>query len=327
MQVQGSTLLALVTGASGTVGPTLVRRLVDHGYRVRVLLRSTPESGLLPTEAEHVRGDVTDAASLVPAVEGVDVVFHLAAKLHINDPSPELAAEYERVNVQGTRNLVEAATGAGVRRFIHFSTINVYGPGGEGITYSEASPAEPDTLYGRTKVESEQVVLEGHPGATVLRLAAVYGPRMRGNYPLLLKVLGKGVSVMVGDGTNRRTLVHVEDVARAAILAAELEEAIGKIYNVTDGEIHSFDELARAMQYALGRKERMMYIPAAPVRGILRIATKGAGLFGVNLPLRPDTIEKLTEEMAVDGKRLQHELGFRPRYSLREGWASAIGKN
>src|SRR5690554_915924 len=116
---------ALVTGVSGTVGPTLVRHLLAAGHRVRVLLRSEPEAGLLSAEAEQMRGDVTDAASLIPAVEGVDVVFHLAAKLHINNPSPELAKEYHRVNVEGTRNVARAAREAGVRRFIHFSTINV----------------------------------------------------------------------------------------------------------------------------------------------------------------------------------------------------------
>ncbi len=318
--------LALVTGASGTVGPALVRNLLKKGYRVRVLLRSTPEAGLLPDDIETATGDITDPASLQRAVEGVDAVFHLAAKLHINDPNPELAAEYQRVNVQGTQHLVKAATGAGVRRFIHFSTINVYGPGGAGITYSEASPAEPDTLYGRTKVESENVALEGHPGATVLRLAAVYGPRMRGNYPLLLKALGKGVSVMVGDGTNRRTLVHVEDVARAAVLAAEREEAVGKVYNVTDGQIHTFDELARAMQYALGRKERMMYLPAAPFRGVLGLADRVTGVVGVRLPIGANMIDKLTEDMAVEGALLQQELDFRPRYSLREGWSAVVAR-
>ena len=115
------------------------------------------------------------------------------------------------------------------------------------VAVAETSEPAPDTIYGRTKLESEEVALHEHPGTTVLRLAAVYGPRMRGNYPLLLKALGKGLPMMIGDGRNRRTLVHVEDVARAAMLVAERDDAIGKVYNVTDGGIHSFDDVARAM--------------------------------------------------------------------------------
>lgn len=317
---------ALVTGVSGTVGPTLVRHLLAAGHRVRVLLRSEPEAGLLSAEAEQMRGDVTDAASLIPAVEGVDVVFHLAAKLHINNPSPELAKEYHRVNVEGTRNVARAAREAGVRRFIHFSTINVYGPGHPDVIYDETSEPAPDTIYGRTKLESEEVALHEHPGTTVLRLAAVYGPRMRGNYPLLLKALGKGLPMMIGDGRNRRTLVHVEDVARAAMLVAERDDAIGKVYNVTDGGIHSFDDVARAMQSAMGRKERMFYMPASPVRAGLSGVEKSLGLVGIRSPVGPALVDKLTEDMAADGSRLQRELGFQPKYSLKDGWQATIAE-
>lgn len=318
------TSCALVTGATGTIGPALVRYLFHNGYQVRVLLHSGPERGLLPAEAQSMYGDITDAASLNRIVKGVDVVFHLAAKLHINDPGPYLAADFERVNVRGTEHLVRAAAAANVSRFIYFSTINVYGSGGPGVTFSETSPAMPQTLYARTKLRAEQIALEEHPAATVLRLAAVYGPRMRGNYPLLVKALDRGMSVMLGNGQNRRTLVYLDDVARAAVTTAISPDAVGRIYNVTDGAVHSFDAIRRAMQRALGKSERMLYIPAGPVRGVLKIVNNLTGWAGLRLPLEPSIVDKLTEEMAVAGDRIQHELGFKPAYSLDKGWKAAI---
>ena len=311
-------------GATGAVGPTLVRHLLEAGYRVRVLVRSEPEPGLVPTPAEIVRGDMTVPASLEDAVEGAEVVFHLAAKLHINDPSPALASAYEQVNVRGTEHLVWAAVAAGVPRFVHFSTVNVYGEGGRGVTYSEASPTAPETLYAETKRRAEEVVLEGHEGATVLRLAAVYGPRMRGNYPRLVRALGKGIAVMVGDGQNRRTLVSADDVARAALVAAQAPTAIDRVYNVTDGAVHTFDAIARAIQRAHGRREGMLYVPAGPVRAALAAVHWGAGWVGPLRLLSPTLVDKLTEDMAVSGDRIQRELGFAPVTSLEAGWRVAV---
>ena len=315
--------IALVTGATGMVGPTLVRHLIEAEYAVRVLVRTPPASMVLPPEAEVIMGDITRPETLPAAVDGVAVVFHLAAKLHINDPSPALAAEYERVNVHGTRHIARAAAAAGVPRFIHFSTINVYGPAQPGLTYDERHTPDPDTFYARTKLEAEAVALSEHPGVTVLRLAAVYGPRMSGNYPLLLRALRHGVSVMVGDGQNRRTLVYVADVARAALAAAQSDGASGETYNVTDGEVHSFDSIARAMQHALGKPERMAYLPAAPFRWGLSVASKLASVVGRRIP-GPALIDKLTEDMAASGGKLQEDLGFRPHFPLQKGWRRAV---
>src|SRR5690625_88766 len=314
----------LVTGATGIVGSELICCLVSADAPVRALVR---QSGIsLLDKVETATGNITDVTTLLPALAEFHTFYHLVAKLHINDPSPELSEEYHRVNVEGTRNVARAAREAGVRRFIHFSTINVYGPGHPDVIYDETSEPAPDTIYGRTKLESEEVALHEHPGTTVLRLAAVYGPRMRGNYPLLLKALGKGLPMMVGDGRNRRTLVHVEDVARAAMLVAEREDAIGKVYNVTDGGIHSFDDVARAMQSAMGRKERMFYMPASPVRAGFRGLEKTLGLVGIRSPIGPSLVDKLTEDMAADGSRLQRELGFQPKYSLKDGWQATIAE-
>lgn len=311
---------ALVTGASGVVGHSLVQHLLRDGYRVRVLLRSTPQPHTLPSEVEIVQGDITDARAVESAVKGTDIVFHLAAKLHISDPGPELAAEYNRVNVDGTATLVRASTMLGVPRFVYFSTINVYGRGLPGSLYTETSPTNPDTIYSQTKREAETIVLTEHAGGTILRLAAVYGPRMKGNYRLLFTALRRGAAVMVGDGKNRRTLIYVDDASRAALEVAHRKEAIGQIYNVTDGEIHTIDAIVRAIQRAVGRSERRLYLPATPIRRGLSFLETMSGIVGVPSPLRASLVDKLTEDMAVDGSRIRTELGFEPHYCLQRGW-------
>ena len=124
------------------------------------------------------------------AMQGVDAVVHMVALLQIVNPPPELREKYERINVGGTARVVEAAIKAGVRRVVLFSTIAVYGPS-DGCVLNEMSPTHPDTFYEQTKRAAEQIVLnargaDDQPLGTVLRLGAVYGSRIKGNYPLFL---------------------------------------------------------------------------------------------------------------------------------------------
>jgi UDP-glucose 4-epimerase len=317
----------LVTGATGALGPALVRALVSDGWSVRALARTPPPAGLLPAGVDVIAADVTDSGAVGEAMAGVQVVMHLAAKLHIANPSPALRAEYERVNVQGTRTVVEAARAAGVLRLVFFSTISVYGPS-RGRTLAEATPPAPETIYATTKHAAEQVVLGASAGpdgppATILRLAAVYGPRVRGNYRRLLRALARRRFVPVGAGRNRRTLVHEEDAARAALLAARHPDAIGEVFNVTDGGSPTLDEIVRVMCAALGRRPPAVALPAGPVRAAAWLAERAAGLAGRRLPLRA-AVDKYLEEVVVDGRRLRDRLGYRPALTLEAGWRQTV---
>lgn len=306
----------LVTGATGAVGPALVAQLLAHGDTVQVLARTAPA---LPPTVSVLRGDILDPGALARAVAGVEIVFHLAAKLHVNDPAPLLQAEYQRVNVEGTRLVAEAARAAGVARLVLFSTINVYGPTPAGTTWNEQTPLQPDTLYARTKAEAEQVARSLLP-TVVLRLAAVYGPGMRGNYPRLLNAIRRGRFVQVGDGLNRRTLVHVADVCAAARLVAGHPAALGETFNVTDGEVHTLRTIIAVLSRACGRRPPRLTLPLAPLRLAAWLAT---ALLGRRSPLTPALLGKLTEEVAVDGTKLQG-LGFRPQYDLDTGWRATV---
>lgn len=313
----------LVTGATGMIGPALVKRLLEEGYSVRALARNHPVPGCLPDGVEFVQGDIIDGDALTRAVNGVKIVFHLAAKLHERNPNSQIYADFQRVNVQATRRLATAAKMAGVGRMIYFSTINVYGPGDLQTICDENSPIKPASIYAETKAEAENVVLFEMP-TVVLRLAAVYGPRMRGNYGRLLAALKKGYFVMVGNGRNRRTLVYIDDACEAAVLAAGDAAAVGRVYNVTDGAIHSFQEIVNAICSALGRSYPKIRIPSYPVRQLAGVFENAFKCFGKKSPIGRFTIDKLLEDMAVSGDRLKKELGYQAKIDLIKGWQNCV---
>lgn len=319
---------ALVTGGSGAIGPALVHRLADDGWSVRVLVRKPPPPRLLPDSAQVILGDIADVDAIRAGVAGASHVFHLAARLHINSPGSALAGEYRRTNVDGSRLLAEAAAAAGVDRLVFFSTIAVYGATVPGELLNEDSPASAQSLYAVTKREAEDHVLairrgDGTPLATVLRLAGVYGSRIKGNYRQLVQWLRRGVFVPVGTGANRRTLVFDHDVADAAIAAALHPAAAGRVYNVTDGSVHTFREIVSVICDELQRRPPRVHVPIPVARSCARAFDAGLALGGRRSMAGP-MVEKLIEDMAVDGSRLQHELGFKPRYDLRAGWRAAI---
>ncbi len=276
------------------------------------------------------QGDITDPEAVRAAVEGVDGVIHLAALLHILNPPPEARASFERVNVGGTATVVEAAVRAGVRRLVFFSTINVYDDS-NGAILTEDGPAAPKTFYAETKLAAERIVLgatssSGERIGTVLRMGAIYGARIKGNYRRLVELLARRRFVPIGDGRNRRTLVYDRDVGRAAVLALEHPMAAGRVYNVTDGRFHAISEIVGAICSAMGRRPPRIALPAGPVRAVAGILEDTAGLFRLALPIGRATIEKYLEDIAVSGQRIQDELGFRPQYDLMTGWRETIAE-
>ena len=334
------TKLALVTGGTGKIGPALIQALINKGYRVRVLVRSGNSRERLCFDNANspvgfIRGDVTNLSSLRLAVKDVDVVFHLAALLHDPHPDASMRKRYHDVNVGGTRNVLTAAMKANVRRFVHYSTISVYGPGDRALRFVEESPANPEGIYAVTKHEAEAVVREFNskpgrsPWVSVLRLASVYGGHMTGNYLYLVNALQKGVFAMPGKGGALRTLVHEKDVATASVLAAIHADAPGKTYNLTDGDIHSLKDIAEAIQNAIKRKTIILCFPERPLRcfadvGAQYFAAKNDSILRSSVLHVKYLLDKLTENVAVDGSKIQRELGFLPAFDLRKGWTDAL---
>ena len=318
----------LVTGATGAVGPRVVAALNDAGISVRTFSIHHSPPGAFPEGVEELIGDITDPVAVQSAVNGVDGIIHLAALLHIVDPSTELQGKFERINVGGTINVVEAALKAGVKRIVFFSTIAVYGTS-DGAVLDELSPTHPDTFYAQTKCAAERIVLDAknadmQPIGTVLRFGAVYGSRIKGNYERLTHSLARNRFIPVGNGLNRRTLIYDKDVGRSAVAAVSHPNAAGKIFNVTDGVFHSLKDIIASICSALGRRSPQFSLPLGPVRGIINLIEKGSNTLGLKPPVTRVMLDKYTEDIAVDGTLIQRELGFIPEYNLKSGWEETI---
>lgn len=319
--------LVLVTGATGAIGPSVVRELLRCGYRVRTLALA-PAEAPLPPEVESVWGDVTDPGAAAAAVAGASAVAHLAARLHLAGPPSRDLEAYTRVNIHGTATIVRAARQAGVRRVVCASTISVYGPSGAGLV-TESTPPNPDTPYAVTKLAAEDIVrdvtgVDGRPLGTVLRLGAVYGPKVKGNYRALVDALAAGRFVPVGDGRNRRTLVHDHDVARAVAHVINSPAAAGRTFNVTDGRVHTTDDIVGAICAALGRRRPRLHIPAGAAFAAGAAVDALAGLVGRNSNPLFERLKRYTEDVAVDGSLFETDTGFVPLFPLAEGWRQVV---
>jgi UDP-glucose 4-epimerase len=314
--------VCLVTGATGAIGPAVVN-VLGETFDIRTLTRRPPQAGLFRVPMTPFTGDVSDLAAVCRAAEGAQVIVHLAALLHIVGPSDSLHSEYERINIGGTQAVIDAARIEGVRRVVLLSSIAVYGSGSH-VGLTEDADTHPDTFYSQSKLAAERIVMagpvvDGRPASTVLRSAAVYGPRVKGNYQRLVRALARHRFVPIGDGDNLRTLVFEDDLAAAAALVARHPAAAGRIYNVSDGKLHPLRDVIAAICAALGRRPPRWHLPIAPVRA----AARAASMFERRLPAM---LDKYLEQVAVDASRIQTELGFRPQTSLAEGWSTTVAE-
>ena len=181
----------------------------------------------------------------------------------------------------------------------------------------------------KTKLAAESIVLDakradGQPLWTVLRFAAIYGSRIKGNYQRLVQALAYRRFVPIGDGSNRRTLIYDRDVAKAALLAVQHPNAAGKVYNVSDGQFHTLKEIIGAISQALGRKRPRFSVPVGPARFMAGCMEDALRLVGRKSPISRDTIDKYTEDIAVDSQLIQRELGFKPQFDFKTGWQETV---
>lgn len=306
---------ALVTGASGFMGRVLCARLQRGGALVRALGRRRAEG---PWD-EFVTYDLPGDGSPSAAVAEVDTVFHLAGKAHV-EPRGIDDPEQRAVTVDGTRRLLDAAVTAGVTRFIFMSSVKANGHG-DRPTGNEWD-RQAGSAYGRAKREAEQLVVAAGARSgmhtTVLRPSLVYGPGWKGHLERMFRAVDAGWFPPPPPIANRRSMVHVSDVATAALLAAERPGANGRTYCLSDGESYSTRRVYEAMCRVLGRRVPRWHVPVVLLRAAARAGDLAAGSGRWSVPFDSDTLERLLGSAWYVADAAREELQWAPGRTFEE---------
>jgi nucleoside-diphosphate-sugar epimerase len=316
------TTSAFVTGGSGFIGGALVRRLVADGWTVRALARSDASADVVSARgAEPVRGELDDSGSMAAGAAGCEVAFHCAA--HLGDwGSP---ADFERGNVQGTRNALAAARQAGVRRFVHVGTEAALLAGEPLIEVDERAPLRFDSpaLYSSTKARAEAAVIEANQNGletVVVRPRFVWGRGDTTLLPLMTEMVRSGRFAWIGGGRHRTSTTHVDNVVHGLLLGAERGAPAG-VYFVTDGEPVVFREFITRLLATQGVRPPSRSLPA-PVATALAAAGETAWRL-LRLRGRPPltrlAVWLSALETTIDITRARTELGYAPVRTIEDG--------
>jgi len=312
----------LITGGTGFIGSRLALRYLELGEQVKILGQEnnkaeTANKELLTAKgAEFFSISVTDRESVFSALEGVDLVFHLAAAQHEANIPDQI---FRDVNVEGTRNVLEASVIAGVKRFIHGSTIGVYGEGAEG-QLSEQSPLRPDNIYGMTKLEGEEIVLsfKDRLPVVIVRISETYGPGDR-RLLKLFKAIKKNMFFVIGKGTNKHHLTYIDDLIDGFFRCCESSAADGEVFILTGKDILTTNQMVEIIANALGQKPPGWH---APFFLFLWIAVAMETLLrplGIQPPLHRRRLDFFKKNLYFLQDKMRNHLGFQPKFSFAEG--------
>ena len=298
----------LITGASGFVGSTVLRACLGEGRDAVGLVRAGRVGAAAGLPVRSI--EAWNEASLREAVQGRDAVVHAASVVHRPDAAE---SEYTRFNVEGTRALVDACTAAGVTRLVLLSSIKVYGEATQGLVLDEATRVDGERGYAGTKVKAERIVMEAAAlSPVVLRLAPVFGPGDKGNVRTLIRAITRRRFILPGDGSTRKSLVHVSTVAR--VVGAALDSNATGVFVVADRVAPSMRELTSEIARATGRG-RPLSLPVPLVRAIARALTVPLGR---RSPVSPDLIDKSLTSSVCAPTKVESELGVPCHVDLAE---------
>jgi ornithine--oxo-acid transaminase len=323
--------VCLITGASGFIGGRLAQRLVAEGHPVRCLVRASSDTSRLEDLGVEIAvGDLTSARSLARAVDGCDYVFHCGALVSDWATTQEIT----RTNVDGTRSLLEASVGASVRRFIHFSTTDVYGhPNGAAIDESHTSTRF-SNWYSQTKLRAEaevrRIETEHALEAVILRPATVYGPGSHDVVGEIARAMRSGSMLLVDGGRRIAGLCYVENLIDAAVLVLRHEAAPGEAFNVSDGLDVTWREFTDGLAEGLGyRRVRwsMPYWAANSVGFTLehgyRLLRRATGLSAPPL-LSRQAVQVLGSNQDFCNRKARETLGWEPRVDYTTGLQATL---
>lgn len=312
----------LLTGANGFVGSHILDELRENGFDVTVLLRRSSDTQFIEshlTQGVSVHyGSLADVDALAGAAANVDAIVHCAGKT-----KALTAAEYHEVNENGTRHVVLAASRIGtIRHLVFISTLAVSGPGTPAHPAQETDPPHPVTIYGKSKLAAEEIVKgEDTLAWTILRPAAVYGPRDR-DFLQIFRSAKRGWVPLPGGGRQALSLAYGRDVAVAVRRCLGCSEAFGKTYHVASQPPHTGEDLAGEIAHAIRRPVRTLSIPAAVLysacviqEGVSRIRQRP------HILNRQKWAELRAPGWVCSTDRIREDLGFIASTTLNDGVA------
>lgn len=317
----------LITGGTGFIGSRLALKCLEKGDSVRVLgqennAAEADNRKLIESQGAKVAlASVTDRGKLLGLLEGVDVVYHLAAAQHeANVPDQR----FWDVNVTGTKNILEASINAGVKRFVHGSTIGVYGSTLEG-QIDEYSPLRPDNIYGVTKLEAEKLVLslqEKLP-VVIIRISETYGPGDR-RLLKLFKAIKKNVFFMIGSGRNMHHLIYIDDLIDGFFLAATAEQAVGRVLVLAGKEPMTTHDMVEVIANQLDAKIPRIRVPLFPFLLLATIMENILKPIGIQPPIHRRRMDFFKKSFIFEQAEASKYLGFIPKYSFSEGVKATV---
>ncbi|HET6984843.1 MAG TPA: NAD-dependent epimerase/dehydratase family protein [Myxococcaceae bacterium] len=304
----------LITGANGFLGSALSRRLLGEGHRVRALVRPGSDASALDgVGVERMSGDVTDASSVRRAVEGTEVVFHLAGLRR----APERSAFF-RVNAEGTRTVCDAMLRVGARRMVLAGSLAAVGPSRADRPHVETDPFAPEEWYGESKAEAERIAL-GTAGleVTVARPPRILGPGDRENL-VFFRLVKRGIRLEVGGGPRPLSVVDVDDVVGLLLLLAVRPEAVGETFFSPGPDETTLEEIQTLGAEVLGVRPRTLRLSPGRLRALAAMADGFSQLTGRHLPLnRKLARQLLAPAWTCSGEKARARLGWIPRIDAR----------
>lgn len=318
-----------VTGATGFIGAHFIERALAEGHEVVGLYRSGEGKKkalvdhLHKLGAELRRGDILDSAGLAEAMRGAHCVCHFAAafkECHVGDD------HFQRINVEGTANVVKTAGAVGVRRFVHCSTAGIYGQRVPGVI-DENAPVQPWNIYERTKLAAERQVRE-HARASgieyvILRPTAVYGPR-DDRLLKLFRSAAKGRFPLFGRGDGRRHMIYISDLVDAFMRASIEPAAASQELIIAGPRAVTLRDLLHTLATVANRRSFGPRLPLRPMLGLAAVVEDTCKLLSIKPPIYRRRMDFYLNDAAFDSRRAQSVLQWQPKVDLNEGLSHTL---
>lgn len=301
----------LVTGANGFVGSALCSRLAGSDYELSLAVRQMSHDRPA-TGQEAIVGDIGPETDWHEALMGVDVVVHLAARVHVMDETAaDPLAAFRAVNLEGTERLARMAAAQGVKRLVFLSTIKVNGEATLDQPFTEKDAPAPQDAYALSKWEAEQMLLsvaaETDLEVVIIRTPLVYGPGVKGNFLRLLKLVSAGIPLPLGSISNCRSMICLDNLVDLLCCCLENPSAANQMFLVSDGEDLSTPQLLQGLARAMGTSARLFPLPLVFLNAALRLVGK------------QEEFNRLAGSLCIDSDYVRKRLGWQAPVSVDIG--------